>query len=238
MRLVPLLVVLAACQAAGEDRPVLPGGDDDESVTPGGRDAGIGDASQGDGSAILGRVCLLSDLRDLAGCAVTGASGLTVTLGNQTAITAADGTFIMPAPSGSTLVWRVTGTGVVPSRMAFSAVPVIPVMPDSLYNDLTLANGVIINAGQGAVVVRLVTPQGADVPGATGNIVTATYPAFYDGNSASLWNQSSTGTQGVIWIPGVPAGSANLGLAVGGATTTLPTTVDDGGITFLIVPVS
>ncbi|CAN5918922.1 hypothetical protein BH11MYX3_BH11MYX3_23800 [soil metagenome] len=195
MKLAWLLVALTACQAAEEDRHVLPGGDDGESTTPGGGDAGIRDAPPGDGSAILGRVCLLSDLRNLAGCAATGADGLTVTLGGQMATTAADGTFTMPAPSGSTLVWRVTGPGVVPSRMSFSVVPLIPVVPQSFYDDLALSNGVIINAGQGAVVARLVTPHGAGVPGGTGTIVAATYPAFYDGSSASQWNQSSTGTQ-------------------------------------------
>ncbi len=235
MRLVSLLVVLAACQGGGEDnRPVLPGGDDGESVHPGGGDARIDDAPHGDGAAIMGRVCLLGDLRNLASCASVGADGLTVTLGTQTAMTAADGSFTIPAPSGSTLVWRVNGPGVVPSRMAFSAVPRIPVLPKTVYDNLTLSNGVILNAGQGTVVARVIS-QGAAVTGATGTIVNASYAAFYDGNSATVWNQNSTGVQGMIWVPGVAAGTASLSVDVAGTISTVPTAVDDGGITFVIV---
>ncbi len=236
MRLVWFVVALAACQAAEERRNVLPGGDDDESVTPGGGDASVPDGTAGDGAAIMGRVCLLADLRNLEGCASSGADGLMVTLGTQVATTAADGTFTMPAPSGSTLVWRVVGTGVVPSRMVFSAFPLIPVVPQTLYDDLLIANGVILNAGQGSVVARVVS-QGLGVPGVTGTIVTANQ-SFYDGSSASTWNQNSTGNQGVIWIPAVPTGSANLTLAVAGSMTSVPVDVDEGGITFTIVPAS
>ncbi len=237
MRLAWSLVVLTACQAGGDDnRHVLPGGGDDESVTPGGGDARVVDAPLGDGGAFAGRACLLVDLRSLDSCASTGANGLTVKLGAQTAMTAADGTFTIPTPSGSTLEWRVSGSGVVPSRRAFSAVPLIPVVPQRIYDDLRLANGVILNAGQGSVVARVVR-NGAGAPGVTGRITTASYATFYDGNSASTWNQSSTGAQGVIWIPGVPAGNANLTLDVAGTTSTVPTTVEDGGVTFLVVPI-
>ncbi|CAN5918926.1 hypothetical protein BH11MYX3_BH11MYX3_23810 [soil metagenome] len=41
-----------------------------------------------------------------------------------------------------------------------------------------------------------------------------------------------------MWIPCVSAGTANLDLTVAGAMSTLPTVVDDGGITFVIVPVN
>ncbi len=193
----------------------------------------MADAPPGDGSGLLGRVCLLGDMRALEVCAASGAGGLTVTLGAQTAVTAADGTFTMPVPSGTMLTWRVTGAAIVPVRMVFSAVPQIPAVTHALYDQLLLENGVLINAGQGSVVARVVH-QGMGVAGATGTIATSN-ESFYDGNSSTLWNQNSTGPQGVIWIPAAAAGAANLRLDVGGTITTVPVVVDDGGITFTTI---
>lgn len=239
MRIASLLIVLGACQGGSEQRPINPGGGDDH-VTPPLTDAGTTttDGTTSDGAGISGRVCVVSDLRNLSTCAATGAAGLTVTLGSETATTSADGSFTIPTPAGSSLVWHVSGTSIVSSVMAYSTSALVPAVPATVYDNLTLSNGVIVNAGEGSVIGRVVRAATV-VSGATATISpSATYAAFYDGNSASTWNQNSTGTRGVFWIPGAGAGSASLIVdTAAGDTVAATADVESDSITFLVVEV-
>ncbi len=240
MRIASLLIALAACQGSGEQRPINPGGGDDQVTT--GTDGGTTtDGPTGDGTGIAGRVCLVSDLRNLSTCAATGADGLTVTLGSETATTSADGSFTIGTPGGSSLVWHVSGTGIVPSVMAYSATPLasaVPAVPAVLYESFTLSNGVLINAGEGSVIGRVVHATNA-ISNATASISpAATYAAFYDGNSASTWNQNSTGTRGVFWIPGAAGGNASVTVdTAAGDSVAASLAVDGDSITFVVVEV-
>ena len=209
MKLVWMVVVLAACHpGGGDDYPVQPGGDDTPG-TEGRIDAAILDGS--DASATLaGRACVLTDLRDVTTCATTGAGGLQVTLGSQTATTASDGTFTLPTPAGTMLVWHVSGTDVTPSVMPFGATSQIPVVTTAVYLDALNTNGVLLAAGQGTAFVRVVSGAAA-LTGATAVASpTPTFPAMYDGASSLAWNQSATGSRGMVWIAGVDAGSLTV----------------------------
>jgi hypothetical protein len=161
--LVALLV--AACKIEDKDRaPTVPGG-------PSGTGSGANiDAREDDGdggAAIVGRVCLVTDLRQPAtDCANTGAGDLTVTLGSKTTTTVEDGTFSIEPPSGSNLTWRVTGADIVTSVTPFSVDTVIPTIDTDVYTDLLSTNGVILIAGQGSVVGRVVQGAGAGRAGA------------------------------------------------------------------------
>lgn len=236
MRVAALVVMLAACRGSDtDDYVIIPGGDD----TPIGPqpDAARPDGGGGDGGGTLdGRVCLLLDPRDQGSCSAFGAGGLVVTIGSQAALTAADGSFTMPAPQGTNLVWHVTGDTIVTSVMPLSSTNIIPAIDLELYNDMLFTNGVLLDADQGSIFARIVQ-QGAAVPGA---LVSASPPPAvltrYDGSSLLLWDEDATGPFGVAWITGAPVGTSTLTVVspVGNAvTTTAP--VEPLSITFVTV---
>jgi hypothetical protein len=244
MRLACSLLVAAlsaACGSSTDPRMVLPGGDD-TTTGPGPDASTIGDGAVGDGAGILGRVCVVADLRvlDTTGCAGSGVDGLTVTLGTDTATTAADGSFTIAQPSGTNLIWQVTGPGLVTSLIPFSVSSLLPAVTQDFYDDLTISNGVIVNPGEGSVVVRaLDAATHQPVMGVTATVApTATSDPFYDGATATAWNQNATGPQGITWIPGVTAGTAMVVLQnSAGTMVSAPLPIGDLAITFATVPV-
>src|SRR5436190_16339833 len=150
-----VLLAMSACKTSsdGDDFPVSPGG-------PGAMGTMVdgplpADAAVPDSGLLVGRVCLIRDLRGLA-CAATGVAGVTVTLGTRSAITGDSGTFTMTAPSGSNVVWRTSAAELVSSVMPFGTSTTIPAIAVQDYLDLRLANSVVQQVGQGAIVARLV----------------------------------------------------------------------------------
>jgi len=233
MRLVWLLVALSACkQGTGDDYPIIPGGDD-SIFTPMADAAPADGTTLGDGSMLTGRVCLITDLRTPAACADTGAADIAVELGTATAMTADDGAFMMLAPSGTNLVWRTSKAGLVSSAMPFSTSAIVPMIASDGYAELEGANGVILNSGEGSVVLY-VQLAGTPLSGATVTVAPApTYLSMGDTGNPLVWVEGVTGSHGVSWIPGAAAGSVVATVTVGGAAAmvlTLP--VDDGAITF------
>ncbi len=227
------VLVLAACPAGVDDAfPVAPGGGPPPVITPA-PDGPPLDASSDGGTSLVGRVCVIPDPRNPTACALGNAAGLTVTLGASTATTAADGSFTITAPSTSDLVWTVTAAGFVPTVMPFGAVPLIPVLTAERYSDLLLDNGVVLQAGQGSVFVRVVS-GGAPAVGVTATVEPPSlFGPLYDGGSALLWDQDATSSGGMVWIPDVLAGTAALtvtGPATNPVAVSLP--VVDGAITF------
>jgi hypothetical protein len=246
MRLVigALVVATAACGGGDDDFPV--GGGSDGSVmfpdTGGGSgsDAGTDGSSGIDGSitpsdapAIDGRVCLLTDPRVLDQCASTGASGLTVRLGDATAVTGDDGSFTIAGQGGQGLVWRITGPNIVSSYEVLADY-FIPAMPQATFDSLLTANSIMQVPGEGSVFV-FVSRDGA---GLSGQVATSAPEGFYkpryDGATATAWSDTTTGANGAVWIAGVDVGSVTV--TVSGVPTTAP--IFDGGITFanILIP--
>lgn len=236
----PLLVLLAAsaCHAGGgDDYPITPNGDDG-TVIPG-SDAAVADGTTGDGNTLNGRVCLLADLRQPAVCQDTGAEGLTVTLGTATATTVANGGFSIATPLATNLVWHVTGATLTPSVMPYSPVALIPAVTTARYQNLTISNGVIVNAGEGSVVTSAFH-AGVAVAGATTTVVPdSTFTTYYDGTSATIWDQGHTGAFGTSWIPGIAVGAATVTTvaSIAGSASSEAATVpiEDGAITFVVL---
>ncbi len=238
---VVVAVVLAgACNKNESDYPIIVGG-----RGPGGgglgTDGGITIDGNDAGPVMAGLVCLLPDPRDLNLCATTGAGGLAVTLDGTTVMTADNGTFAMPVPNGTNLVWEVQSPTmtVIPSLMSFSAIPVIPVINADLYHSLQLSNGVIDTDGQGAIMGRVLQ---SNLP-LTGSVATA-LPApvadpAYDGNDPSTWNHNGTGPNGTLWLAGLAAGSATLTITPfnGTALNIAAIPVGNEAITFVTVDV-
>jgi hypothetical protein len=217
MRSVLALALLASVAGAGchddvEMFPIGPGG-----FGPGGGttpDAAIVDGNGEEATTINGRVCLINDPRKPTECAGSGADGLTVTLGTETATTAADGSFTIMTEGGTGLVWRVTGQDVIyASAMQVSTVHLIPAIGLQLYEDMVTTNQAVAGDGSGAIIARL-TSGGAGVSG----LQAATEPAspglvYYDGASAANFDTTATASFGVIWAPGLTPGSVTLTLS-------------------------
>lgn len=191
---------------------------------------------------LQGRVCLVTDLRDVSTCASTGAGGLTVALGTKSATTLADGSFSIEAPVGSDLVWQVSGASIQTSIAPFSAMSSIPVITTLDFLQLESDHSVLEVVGQGSVLAHVVFADSPKVPVVMAKATASPLGAYlplYDGSVAGLWTQNFTGAFGAVWVPGLLAGTVALTIAApGGATKTingLP--VVDRAITFATVAI-
>ena len=236
MRHVWLLLAIGACKSpSGDDEfPVDPNGNGKNPIGMGLDASTIDTPTIGDG-AIMGRVCLVRDLRGLA-CSDTNAGQITVTLGTQSAVTADNGTFTLTPPSGSNLVWRASGAGVISSVMPFGTTAVIPSITDIDYQDLQNANSVILSSGQGSIVARIVhgtTP----IAGATASAKPdPQYATKYDGVAALAWTELATSNAGVAWIAGADVGTATVTVTPASGTGAIEAVhVEDQAITYVTI---
>jgi hypothetical protein len=141
MRFALFGLVAFACSPDVAQLPPLGGG--------GGGTGGVGSGTMMGGSStdansdeLDGLVCVLPDPRDFTTCLATGAGGITVGLtGVGSAVTADDGTFTLPFPTGTNLTWTVTGTNVVTSTMGFSTSAVVFALEVNTFADLLNENG-------------------------------------------------------------------------------------------------
>lgn len=237
MRALALVMLLTACHGSGDDDyRIIPGGDDTIIVPR--PDAPPEPDAPGDGGATIdGRVCVLRDARDLTSCEPSGVGGLEVRLGDQSATTGDDGTFTITTPTGTDLVWHVTGSNLVTSVMPFTATSTIPALTQVSYTDLLDDNGAILNANESSVFARVVQ-AGAPLAGA---VVTSdpssTYGVLYDGATATTWGGAATGPEGVAWLVGL-SGTTTLTITPPAGTDVVTTApVEADAITFLTVAV-
>ena len=236
MRALLLVVSLVACKTDRERPPVNPGGPGNPSMPGEGVDA---PDDLGDGGGIIGRVCLVRDLRQpFTGCADSGADGLVVTLGNRTTTTDVNGGFVIGAPLGSNLTWRVSGAGIASSVRSFGTDHVIPVVDIDDYSEQLLQNGVVLVSGQGSIVARVVR-AGVLVRDATATTQPLAQSApRYDGSLVTVWETDATGSFGAVWIPDAPVGNATLSIVPpGGGAQMEPVLVEDLAITFVTIEI-
>ena len=226
MKTLALIALLAGCAAdTGDDFPLLTGG----GSLPAAGQAGV----------VSGRICVVTDPRNLAACSPSGADGLTVTLASSAATTAQDGSFqvvVPPAASPATPMLSVTGPGFVPTQITMSSAASIPVLRADLFSQMLAANGITPSSGSGSILGTVVR-GGVPAPGVTVTVTPA--PAFaprFDGGSPTSFALDATGARGVVWIPGVALGPTQLtfrDLATSGETTVNGVQVINGGITFM-----
>src|SRR5439155_23325931 len=105
-----------------------------------------------------------------------------------------------------------------------------------LFGRILTANGIVLTQGSGSIV-GTVTRGGQP---ATGITVTATpspaFGPFFDGSTPTAWTLDATGLRGVVLLPGITTGPANLtfsDLASSGETLVAGVPVVEGGVTFL-----
>jgi hypothetical protein len=226
MKTFALIALLAGCAAdAGDDFPLLTGG----GSLP----------ASGQSGVVSGRICVVTDPRNLAACSISGADGLTVTLASSAATTATDGSFQLVAPAAATPatpMLSVTGPGIVPTQIAMSSAASIPVLRADLFSQMMAANGITPSSGSGSILGTVVR-GGVPAPGVTVTVTPS--PAFaprFDGTSPTSFALDATGARGVVWIPGVALGPTQLtfrDLATSGETTVAGVQVINGGITIM-----
>jgi hypothetical protein len=224
-----LLLLITGCTSADD-----PGYPIETPSGPGSGGGGTGTSA----SRISGRVCVLADPTLMSACAITGASGLTVSSGSATTTTAADGTFTLESNDAVTPTTNlaVTGTGVVPSQVAVNGTNIVPVMNQQLFDNMVLETGITTEPQTGTIIASVVNGQGEPAMGVTAtSMPTGTVGPFFDGTGSTPFTLDTTGARGVAMFPNV---------ATGGPTTLTfsnaqnESTVDgiqvvDGGITFV-----
>lgn len=233
MRILLAALLLGGCQPEPKDFDPLPGGGGGLGGSSGGNtDGPLGDALI---NPLSGRVCLVTDLRQpLTGCSTSLAGNLVVTLGSSSAVTEADGSFVIETPGGTGLTWRVTGANIVTTVSDLGTIPQVPAIGVSRYNDLLLDNGIILSPGQGSVVIDVVDSDGAVSGVLASSTPLAQFATHYDGASALVWDQDQTGSFGIAWIPGVAAGPAVVTIDPPvGSDVSSTIAVEDGAITFV-----
>ncbi|MDB4955907.1 MAG: hypothetical protein JWO36_3476 [Myxococcales bacterium] len=233
-----VLVLAPACTTKKDFDPI---GGGSGGGGPGG---GSPDAARSDGAALAidantfsGRVCLTSDPSNLTTCASAGAGGLTVRLGSGTTTTADDGSFVIAAQAGSSLVWVVTGGAIVTSYKPLTDFQ-IPAIKAAAFDTLKMNNSIVILPGQGSVMLSIIK-NGAGLAGTKASAnPPSTYEPRYDGTGTASWSQIATGPHGTAWAPGINVGGAAVTVtppAPSAVVTTPSLPVFDGAITFATV---
>lgn len=235
------LVLFAACgQGDGALFP-LSGGGGGVVGGGGGTDANLVD-SPGTPGYLHGKVCVIADARDPLTCSTATAAGYLVTLDGNTATTGSDGAFQIAAPQGATPVWMVTGNDLATSLAKFSISTTIPVIKRDDFIQLENENGVVSTAGYGDVFIH-VTHANANVAMVVA-VATPTplYAAQYDGTTSHVWQVTSTGSFGMVWLAQVPTGvgafatvSTSLTPQGGTAKIVNDIPVGDGALTWVTV---
>jgi hypothetical protein len=215
MRFASLIVLaLAACSDGSgfdDDYPVLPPGGGGGGGGPTTPDAGPpADAS----TTIMGRVCVVSDLRSWTANCGTDVAGLTVAVGAEMATTGATGEFTIARATGTGLQVRVSGTGIVtslsPYDPATSSLQLVA-PTEAHWAEIQAATPIALTAGNGSVMAH-VTLDGAAAPGITGEcdpIVGA--GVFYDeATSPVIWATDESDSGGKVLCADLAVGTVTV----------------------------
>jgi len=143
--------------------------------------------------------------------------------------------FSLISPGGTNLVWRVGAADLVTSIVPVSTSNVLPVITATYYDDMLGTNGVILNAGEGSLVVFVRDASGPLAGAAVSVTPTPTYLPMHETATKAVWVTGDTGASGASWTPGVSALQPTASVLVtppagAGQSFTLP--IQDGTITF------
>jgi hypothetical protein len=223
-------------------------GDEEFPVTTQGGPAP--DNGAGSAATVTGRVCVVTDPRFLAQCVDTGADNLTVTLATPTTngvvttttMTTANGSFVINSPTATAAtgptVFTITGPNIISSSQVLTTTSNIPVISQTLFDQIAAANGIALNetTGTGSIIAT-VTRGGTPVSGVqVAATPTSAFGPFFDGTSPTGFTLNGTGVQGVSLLSGFHSGPVNLTFtdpALASETTVGGVQVIDGGITFV-----
>lgn len=179
------------------------------------------------------RVCVVDVFEAVSPGECGDASGVSITVGDQTVTADADGRFELERPTGddpTQLTYRVDGDGVIATVSPFATgSSLVPVVDADRYAATLSSIGLELPADRGAIIGRLGTSA---LPGVGATVTTpGGDAAFYDG----IGELDATGARGVFFVPGLTAGRTDLSIGglPGGSTTVNGISVINGGITIL-----
>jgi hypothetical protein len=228
--------------SADDNTPIAPGGVGGISGGTGGSTGSTGGTgSSTDGGGATNRVCVVTDLRTpTSNCDTQNLAGMTVTIGNQTAVTAADGTFTMTIPSEPNLVATVTGgpagdmvNSLVPLG-ATSAPVVLPAVRPSTLTTIADSNAVTLDPAAGQLFLNAVAANGTGISDIEAAASQSTDQLLFEGTDV-LWNGQSTGIHGAVWLANAIAGDVSMTLSKTGSNplTVSGLPIQPGAVTFV-----
>lgn len=223
MRLLALAAALAGCGLDDDD--------DDLRIVP------PSSAPTIDTNVVTGRVCRVLELADLATCSSLDVANLTISIGDATATTLADGSFAIAAPTVSSSV-AVNGATVTPTLAPLAGStfnPFVPVVDADVFARVLTSNNLVQSPATGSVLA-FVTRGGAPVSGVFARTIPAsTVAPIFDGDGG-VFTVLGTGPNGVILAPGLVPGGTQMILT--DATNSFEVALDpirvlEGGVTIV-----
>ena len=237
-----LLVVLASCMSSADDNtPIQPGGVGGIGGVSGGTTGGGAGSSSDGGGGVTSRVCVVTDLRTpTSNCDTQNLAGMTVTIGSQSAFTAADGTFALTIPNEPNLVAAVTGgpSGATVSSLvpmsATSAPVVLPAVRPATLSTLADNNAVTLDPAAGQLFLNAVNANGTGIAEIEAAASQSTAQLLFEGTDV-IWNGQSTGIHGAVWLTNAIAGDVSMTLSKTGSNplTVSGLPIQPGAVTFV-----
>jgi hypothetical protein len=241
MKSFALLVVLASCMSSADDNtPIEPGGVGSISGGTGGT-AGGSTGSSSDGGGVTSRVCVVTDLRTpTSNCDTQNLAGMTVTIGGQSATTAADGTFALTIPNEPNLVAAVTGgpTGETVNSLVplsgSSAPVVLPAVRPATLSMLADDNAVTLDPAAGQLFLNAINANGTGIADIEAAASQSTAQLLFEGPDI-IWNGQSTGIHGAVWLTNATVGDVSMTLSKTGSNplTVSGIPIQPGAVTFV-----
>ncbi|HEY3804449.1 MAG TPA: hypothetical protein VGL61_17655 [Kofleriaceae bacterium] len=237
MRFAWLGLVVFACSPDIAKLPPLGGGGGGTGGT--GSGSNPGSTTDANSDELQGFVCVLPDPRDFTACLAAGVGGISVALtGVGSAVTANDGTFTLPFPTGTNLTWTISGSNVVPSTMGFSTTGVVFALTVEGFNDLLNENGAICGDPTvcGTVLGNVLHAGSALEFTIVGAAPLGLYQTFYatPDDQQDWLNGSATSTLGTFLIAGLGSNVETLTMQPAtGSAEIIATPITLGGLTFI-----
>lgn len=249
------LLAMAAVAATGcatdKNPPGGGGGDGTGSGNSGGTtvDGGTDSPDGAAGPMLSGRLCETVDFTTPLSCPTADLGGIPVNGGDQSATTAADGSFTLALPNAGNVVLYVgdlleqTGRRIEVARLGdwqVGADLVVPSVSTAGWDDLARQLG---ESDTQTSLALYVTDGVAPIEGAQIDVVDGSQVPFYDTDGAPTWSQQAlaTGPHGAALVFGVGApdtGTVKVSVQVDQQTIEVHVPVVDGRLTFarVVVP--
>ncbi len=238
MRTALAVMLFAACTPDSTTYPI--GGGPGGGAGGGGGGGGSGSAADANLDVLEGLVCVLPDPRDFSTCLTTGAGDITVTVGAASAVTNDDGSFTISTPSGTNLVWSVSGNTIMTSTIGFSTSAVIPAIQSMTFETLADENGIVFDPTQGTIIGQVLHSGSgfADTTAVAAPI--GIYDTFYASpdDQADWLDASTTTTFGTFLIAGLTPGTETLTLTPGVGSAAIVSDVPSGSGTVTFIATS
>jgi hypothetical protein len=238
MRTALAVMLFAACTPDSTTYPI--GGGPGGGAGGNGSGSGSGTTTDANIDVLEGLVCVLPDPRDFSTCLAAGAGGITVTVGTGSAVTNDDGTFAIAPPSGTNLVWSVSGNTIMTSTIGFSTSAVIPAIQSMTFETLTDENGIVFDPTQGTILGQVLHAGSgvADTTAAAAPI--GIYDTFYASpdDQADWLDATTTTTFGTFLIAGLTPGIETLTLTPGVGSAVIVSDVPSGSGTITFIATS